>query len=122
LDSSIFCDHCSELHLFYANDFDSNDWTAHPSNPIIFSPLRARNAGFLYKENCFYRVFQIQGFDNYGESMGIAKIVEISEENYIEEVIFDIKPSFFPNLQGTHTFTNYSNVNVIDYSKFEKIK
>jgi hypothetical protein len=122
LDSSIFGDHCSELHLFYANDFDSNDWTAHPSNPIIFSPLRARNAGFLYKENCFYRVFQIQGFDNYGESMGIAKIVEISEENYIEEVIFDIKPSFFPNLQGTHTFTNYSNVNVIDYSKFEKIK
>lgn len=122
LDSSTFGDHCSELHLFYANDFDSNDWTAHPSNPIVFSPLKARNGGFLFKDNCLYRVFQVQGFDNYGESMGVAKIIDLSEKNYKEEVVFDISPTFFDNILGTHTFSNNLNVVAIDFSKMEKIK
>ena len=81
-----------------------------------------RNGGLLFQEQDLYRVFQVQGFDNYGESMGVAKIIEISEQNYREEVIFDIKPRFFPNLQVAHTFSNFSSLNVIDYSIIEKIK
>lgn len=122
IDSSGIGDHCSELHLFYANDFDSNNWEPHPSNPIIFSPLKARNGGFLIKDNYLYRVFQVQGFDNYGESMGVAKITDLSENNYKEEIVFNILPKFFEGISGTHTFSCDSNVVVIDFSKIEKIK
>jgi hypothetical protein len=120
IDTGNLGDHCSELHLFFSDNFDNN-WTSHPLNPIIFSPLKARNGGLLIKNNEFFRVFQVQGFDNYGESMSVAKIVEISEYNYKEEVIFDITPAFFKNLKGAHTFSNYANLNTIDYSKIEKI-
>jgi hypothetical protein len=54
--------------------------------------------------------------------MSVAKIIEISDYNYKEEVVFDITPAFFKNLKGTHTFSNHSNLNTIDYSKIEKIK
>jgi hypothetical protein len=121
IDTGNLGDHCSELHLFFSDSLDNN-WSPHPLNPIFFSPLNARNGGLLIKNNDIFRVFQVQGFDNYGESMSVAKIIEISEYNYKEEVVFDITPAFFKNLKGTHTFSNHSNLNAIDYSKFEKIK
>jgi hypothetical protein len=122
IDSSGMGDYCSELHLFYANDFDSNNWESHPSNPIVFSPLMARNGGFLIKGNHLYRVFQVQGFDNYGESMGVAKIIDLSEKSYKEEVVFNVSPAFFDGISGTHTFSSDSNLVAIDFSKIEKIK
>jgi hypothetical protein len=121
IDTGNLGDYCSELHLFFSDSLDNN-WSPHPLNPIFFSPLNARNGGLLIKNNDIFRVFQVQGFDNYGESMSVAKIIEISEYNYKEEVVFDITPAFFKNLKGTHTFSNHSNLNTIDYSKFEKIK
>jgi len=122
IDTAGVGDHCSELHLFFSDSLDNNVWMTHPSNPIFFSPLKARNGGLLMKNDNLFRVFQVQGFDNYGESMSVAKITEVSEHKYNEEVVFDISPSFFKNLKGTHTFSNHSNLNTIDYSKIEKIK
>ena len=121
IDSSGIGDHSSELHLFFADNFDSDNWQKHPSNPIIFSSLSARNGGFIIKDNDLFRVFQRQGFDNYGESMGVAKIIELNENTYEEEVIFYISPDFFQNIIGTHTFSSYANVTAIDYAKIEKV-
>jgi hypothetical protein len=122
IDSAEVGDHCSELHLFYSDSFDSEKWNSHPLNPIFFTPLKARNGGLFFQGQDLYRVFQVQGFDNYGESMGVAKIIEISEQNYREEVLFEIKPFFFQNLKGTHTFSIFSNLVAVDYSMIEKIK
>jgi hypothetical protein len=122
IDTAEVGDHCSELFLFFSDSFDSENWVPHPLNPIVFSSLRARNAGLVFQDENIYRVFQVQGFDNYGESMGVAKIIEISEHNYKEELIFDIKPFFFKNLRGTHTFSAHSSLFAVDYSKIEKIK
>jgi len=47
IDSSDIGDHCSELHIFYANSFDSNDWKPHSQNPVITTALQARNAGCI---------------------------------------------------------------------------
>ena len=38
-------EHDSELHIFYADSLDSNNWISHPKNPVIFDSNRARNAG-----------------------------------------------------------------------------
>lgn len=120
IDSAQLGDHCSELHLFFSDSFDSENWKPHALNPIIFSPLRARNGGFFIIDHDLYRTFQVQGFDNYGESMGVAKILEISEQSYKEEMLFDIKPNFFQSIKGTHTFSIFSDMIVVDFSKLEK--
>jgi len=120
IDSAGIGDHNSELHLFYADSFDSSSWIPHPLNPIIFSPLKARNGGFIYNDNDIFRVFQVQGFNNYGESMGLAKITELSETKYNEEVLFNISPNFFKKIKGTHTFSSSSNIIALDYNKIEK--
>ena len=53
--------------------------------------------------------------------MGIAKIKELSEEKYIELDRFNIKPNFFNNILGTHTFSHTNNLLVFDFVRKEKI-
>src|SRR5262249_15944078 len=61
IDSTESEEYCSELHVFYADRFDSSDWTPHPMNPVIFDSRRARNGGLLFDGDAVFRVFQVQG-------------------------------------------------------------
>ncbi len=122
VDSSDMTEHSSELHVFYADAFDSETWTPHPRNPVIFDSERARNGGFFMNgEKCF-RVFQRQGFDLYGQSMGIAKINELSIESYSEEIVSTIKPRFLPKIIGTHSFSYHKGLLAIDFLTIEQIR
>ena len=67
-----------------------------------------------------YRVFQSQGFNKYGESIGLAKISKLTKTYYQEDDKFKIKPNFFSNIQGTHTFNYHEGLLVIDYLKTDK--
>jgi hypothetical protein len=121
VDSSDMGDHSSELHIFYADAFDSETWTPHPRNPVIFDSERARNGGFFMDgEKCF-RVFQRQGFDLYGRSMGIAKINELSIQSYSEEIVSTIEPRFFPKIIGTHSFSYHKGLLAIDFLTIERV-
>ena len=42
----------------------------------------------------FDRVFQRQGFDLYGEALGISKIISIEKNKYEEEVLFHVEAKF----------------------------
>jgi len=119
IDSSESGDHCSELHVFCADDLDSSNWMPHPMNPVIFDSRRARNGGLLFDHEGIYRVFQVQGFGVYGESMGIARIVELTDARYEEQVLCSIPPSFFPHLEGTHTYSSAGGLLAIDFLKNE---
>lgn len=119
VDSSELKDHTSELHLFYADDFDSSSWIPHPDNPIIFDPRKARNGGLIFDNGHYYRVYQKQGFNMYGAEMGIARITKIDTAEYQEEVICEIPASFYSNLKGTHTLNYEKGVMIIDYLKYE---
>ncbi len=110
----------SELHLFHADAFDAGEWSAHPGNPIVFDSRRARNGGMIREEGGeLYRVFQVQGFDMYGESLGIARITELSPHAYREEVITTIPPRFFPRIKGTHTLCFSGGLLAVDYVRQE---
>jgi hypothetical protein len=122
IDSSESGDHCSELHVFYADDLGSSNWTPHPMNPVIFDSRRARNGGLLFDRDGVYRVFQVQGFGVYGESMGIARITELTTARYEEQVVYSITPSFFAGLIGTHTCSFAGGLLAIDFLKFETYK
>jgi hypothetical protein len=122
IDSSESGDHCSELHVFYADDLDSSHWTPHPMNPVIFDSRRARNGGLLFDRDGVYRVFQVQGFGVYGESMGIARITELTAARYKEQVLCSITPSFFASLKGAHTYSFAGGLLAIDFLKYETYK
>jgi hypothetical protein len=122
IDSSESGDHCSELHVFYADDLGSSNWTPHPMNPVIFDSRRARNGGVLFDRDGVYRVFQVQGFDVYGESMGIARITELTATRYQEQVLCLITPSFFAGLKGAHTYSFAGGLLAFDFLKYETYK
>ena len=120
IDSSGLDEHCSELHIFHADTCDASDWIPHRSNPVIFDSLRARNGGLVLDGNDIYRVFQVQGFDMYGESMGIAKIKELNAETYAEELLSPIPAKFFSDLKGTHTFSFNKGLLALDFLRIER--
>lgn len=106
-------DHCSELHIFSSDNPLSNNWKSHSLNPVIFNSLNARNGGFISDMGEQYRVFQRQGFNLYGESLGVSRIVKLSNNEYEEIFEFKMIPkSFnkiksFSKIKGTHTY-NFS--------------
>lgn len=122
IDSAEIGDLCSELHVFYSDAFDSDTWTPHAKNPVIFDSERARNGGFFHDADKLFRVYQRQDFDLYGESMGIAHIKDLGTETYGEEVVSRIEPSFAPKIIGTHTFSFNKGLIAIDFVKIEPIK
>jgi hypothetical protein len=121
IDSANIGDYRSELHLFHADAFDSCDWQPHPGNPVIFDSSRARNGGLFVAGGNLYRVFQVQGFDVYGESMGVALVKEMSTELYLEEVVARISPTFFPDIEGTHSLTFNGRVLALDFVRRERL-
>ena len=122
IDSSEIGELCSELHVFYSDAFDSDAWTPHAKNPVIFDSERARNGGFFRDGEKLLRVFQRQGFDQYGESMGIAQITDLGTETYSEEIVSRIEPRFAPKIVGTHSFSYYNGLLAVDFVKVERVK
>jgi len=120
IDSSDVADHGSELHLFYADSFDSSEWTAHPQNPVVFDAARARNGGFIADGDGLFRAFQIPGFDIYGAALGIAHITELTTTTYREEPLFKVPPAFFEGLEGTHSYSFSNGLLAIDFERIER--
>ena len=122
LDTSNSSEYSSELHIFYADNIESSEWKPHALNPVIFDSKKARNGGMIYSEKKHtYRVFQKQGFDNYGESIGISRIKTLTENEYEEEIYMNVMPDFFKKISGTHSFSYNSGVLVNDFATNESI-
>jgi hypothetical protein len=121
IDSAEMGDHNSELHVFSSDAFDSSTWVPHAKNPVIFDSERARNGGFFHDGGKLLRVFQTQGYDLYGESMGIAEIKDLGMETYSEEVLTRIVPHFAPKIVGTHSFSYHNGLLAIDFQKVEQV-
>ena len=119
IDSSDSGEYCSELHLFYSNDLKSN-WKSHPLNPIIFDSKSARNGGMIFENGELFRVYQRQGWDNYGEGFGVAKIKNINEDEYSEERLFEVGARSFNKAIGTHTLNSINGLVVTDFVTLSK--
>mgnify|MGYP006094664761 CR=1 FL=1 len=122
IDESIVGEHFSQLHIFHNKNPLDKDWIPHRNNPVIFDPLKARNGGLIIDESEIYRVHQRQGFDRYGEAMGVSKIKILDTDEYIEEYFYAIEPNFFPNIRGTHTYNYVDGLLVFDYAQISKKK
>ncbi|WP_105618966.1 glucosamine inositolphosphorylceramide transferase family protein [Vallitalea okinawensis] len=123
VDSTNSGDYNSELHIFYSDSFESDKWIPHPKNPIIFDSTRSKNSGLIIDNEGIFRIFQVQSFYNESRSMGIAQILKINNEEYVEKVYAEIPPKFLPKIKGTHTFS-YDNSGLVslDFVKSENIR
>ncbi len=88
IDSTGGGDHCSELHVFWADDPLSGAWTPHPANPVVCDAAKARNGGFLTEGSKLFRVSQMQSYGIYGAGYAINEIEELSETAYRERTVY----------------------------------
>ena len=122
LDRSSVGDHSSQLHLYYGSNPLTDNWIPHEKNPVIFDSLKGRNGGLIKDMNSIYRVYQRQGFDFYGEAFGVAKIDKLTTSEYSEKTLFEVEPTFFKDIKGTHTFNFVKGLLVLDYVSITKKK
>ena len=73
----------------------------------------------IFQNKELYRVFQVQGWDNYGESFGVSKIIKINEHEYSEEKVFDFSPKLLKKAKGAHTLNSNNGLIVSDCYSFE---
>ncbi len=108
------CSFDNELFLFYADDFRTNQWQAHPLNPIVTDVKNARSAGKLFIEGGkIYRPAQDCSVI-YGYAINFNEVLVLSKTEYKEQKVFSITPHFGKNIIGTHTFAQINNMTVID--------
>ena len=108
------CATTEELHVFYADSPLSQNWTAHPANPINTFASSARPAGKIFKEGGkLYRPSQ-DCAGSYGAGVNICEILTLNKDEYEEVLISKRKPDWDKSLIGLHTLNFDSKYSVID--------
>lgn len=103
-----------ELFLFHADSLLHGQWTAHPLNPIISDVTRSRPAGpILQIAGKLYRPAQDCSV-RYGYAIRINHITALSEEDYAEHEVDEIKPGWDGSIVATHTLSYAAGLTVID--------
>jgi len=99
-----------QLLLFYSDNLISNDWTAHPQNPVITDISNCRPAGRIFRQDgILYRPAQNNASQQYGYGLKINRIVILDENEYKEEEVFEINPNKKNNLSAIHSI-NFTDV------------
>lgn len=101
----------SVLNLWVSDDL-RNSFTAHPCSPISISPSSARMGGSIAVINKRLIRFGQNNEGEYGRSLSVNHITELSPKNYSEYSCGSIK---MDSSFGPHSLNIYLNKIVIDY-------
>jgi len=102
-----------ELHLFYADDPLSTNWTPHPMNPIVSDVRTARPAGRLFRrDGRLIRPSQDSSL-RYGYALNFNSITKLSIYEYEEELLERIEPPNEDTL-AVHTYNSTDDFVVTD--------
>jgi hypothetical protein len=103
-----------ELHLFYADDPLTENWTPHPLNPIISDVRSARPAGRLFRRaGLLLRPSQDSSI-RYGYALNINRITKLTKTEYEEELFERLEPPKGGKFLAVHTFNALNDLTVID--------
>ncbi|MFK8008552.1 MAG: hypothetical protein AB8H03_19490 [Saprospiraceae bacterium] len=103
-----------ELYLFYADSPLTSEWTAHPKNPIVSDVRRARPAGNLFWENGKLIRPSQDCSKVYGFGFNFNEIEILSETEYQEKHLSNIRPDWDKNLHRVHSFNHQNGLTIID--------
>jgi hypothetical protein len=111
-----------ELHLFWAATPVSNEWIAHPLNPVISDVRSARPAGPVFeRDGRLYRPSQ-DSSGRYGRALNINEIVELTPNSYREVPVQRLGREVMPGAKAVHTFSGSRRVSFIDAIVCERPK
>ncbi len=103
-----------ELHIFYAEDFKTQNWTPHKLNPVASDCRTSRPAGRLFSlDGQLFRPSQRSEYI-YGKACNIFEIKTLSKTEYEEQLVTTIHPDWNKKVQGIHTFNFSDNLLVVD--------
>jgi hypothetical protein len=102
-----------ELFLYFA-DSPLGPWTAHPKNPVVSDPRRARPAGCLYLKNGKLIRPGQDSSRGYGYAIQLHQVDVLSETDYQETPLTRMTPRLISGSLGTHTFNRSAKFQVID--------
>jgi len=125
LDRTGLGDHCSELHIFSADNPIEGPWRTHPENPVIRDARCARMAGPLVNtdDHGLIRPAQINE-RYYGHALALYRVTELSDEHYREELVRRIDPDWRKGIYRNHHVSGIKDYVVVDgcrdQFKFEK--
>ncbi len=106
--------HNDELFLFFSDTPFTQKWQAHPQNPIVSDVRRARPAGNIYKEHGKIIRPSQDCARKYGFGFNLNEIEVLTETDYQEKCILNIRPDWDQKLTRTHSFNHSQGMTVID--------
>jgi len=102
-----------ELHLFYADDPLSSNWTPHPRNPVISDVRSARPAGRVFRrDGRLIRPSQDSSL-RYGYAVNLNHITQLTIHEYEEKFIERIEPPT-ESIMAVHTYNTSGDLVVVD--------
>jgi hypothetical protein len=103
-----------ELHLFYADNPLSNNWTPHPMNPIVSDVRLARPAGRLFRrDGGLIRPSQDSSL-RYGHALNLNRVTCLTTSEYEEELVERIEPPQGGKILAVHTYNHSGSLLVLD--------
>lgn len=102
------------LCIYHSENLFSNNWVAHPLNPLTRDVRGARPAGKIFKWNGkWIRPGQI-GAPNYGYGIQFFEILELSKTAYVELAVDALVPEWTDKIKAVHTLNFDKGFSVID--------
>ena len=113
----------SVLIAYYNDNPITGEWIKHEKNPLIFDSNISRNGGILYGKNGgIVRCRQKQDFNQYGASLSLAEITELTPSSFKEQEICKILPNFLPKIKGCHHIHSNGDFTVFDYVHVKNLR
>src|SRR5208283_1837879 len=102
-----------ELHAFYA-ETPFGPWTPHKRNPLKSDVTSSRPAGNLFRLNGnLYRPSQDCSV-RMGGAIVINQVTRLTPEQFHEEIVGRIEPTWAKRICGTHTINTVDKLTVLD--------
>lgn len=111
-------DGCSDLYIYLIDSLKFNKITPHRHNPVITDSKKARNAGPIFSHNNkIFRPSQINIDGKYGFGLNLNEIVNLSLDDYNEQIYSKYLSDFDTKYSGLHHIHYNKNFSVFDLCK-----
>ena len=100
--------------LLYSATSPLGPWLPHPKNPVRLDVRGTRPAGRLYRRGPAWIRPGQDGAPTYGTAVILHRIVTLTSEEYVEEVVGRIEPGWRPDVVGVHTLNAASGITCMD--------
>ena len=110
-----------DLHIYFADNING-PWKMHKNNPVKQDYSNSRPAGqFIFYNKSLFRPAQ-DCTANYGAAININKIIRLTETEFLEEPVCEVRPEFGSRYDyGMHTISSFGSYTALDGARCESV-